>query len=164
MIEVTELIYARATSLTLHLLYQVGQWYKESSCSAGSTREGDSIPGLGRFPGEGNGNPLQYFCLGNPMDRRTWWATVHGVAEGLDTTQQLNNNNNNNPCRAGLYGHGTAFSFYSKSNRKSLNTLYQRNGRMKSTSRKPPWLLGGKQFGELQEYNQKDRLGTVVQE
>ena len=58
MIEVTELIYARATSLTLHLLYQVGQWYKESSCSAGSTREGDSIPGLGRFPGEGNGNPL----------------------------------------------------------------------------------------------------------
>ena len=40
-----------------------------------------SIPGSGRSPGEGNGNPLQYSCLGNPMDRGAWWATVHGVAE-----------------------------------------------------------------------------------
>ena len=39
------------------------------------------IPMLGRYPGEGNGNPLQYSCLENPMDRGTWWATVHGVAE-----------------------------------------------------------------------------------
>ena len=39
------------------------------------------IPVLGRFPGEGNGNPLQYFCRGNLMDRGAWWATVHGVAE-----------------------------------------------------------------------------------
>ena len=38
-----------------------------------------SLPDLPRFPGEGNGNPLQYSCLGNPMDRRAWWATVHGV-------------------------------------------------------------------------------------
>jgi len=37
------------------------------------------IPGLGRSPGEGNGNPLQYSCLGNPMDRGTWWATVHVI-------------------------------------------------------------------------------------
>ena len=45
--------------------------------------EGDqgSIPGSGRFPGEGNGNPLQYSCLGNPMDRGAWWATVQGVAK-----------------------------------------------------------------------------------
>ena len=41
----------------------------------------DSIPGSGRSPGEGNGNPLQYSCLGNPMDRETCWATVHGVAK-----------------------------------------------------------------------------------
>ena len=41
-----------------------------------------SIPGLGRSPGEGNGNPLQCSCLGNPMDRRAWSATVHGVARG----------------------------------------------------------------------------------
>ena len=39
------------------------------------------IPGLGRFPEEGNGNPLQYSCLGIPMDRGAWQATVHGVAE-----------------------------------------------------------------------------------
>ena len=39
-----------------------------------------SIPGLGKSPGKGNGNPLQYSCLGNPMDRRAWWATVHGAA------------------------------------------------------------------------------------
>ena len=40
-----------------------------------------SIPGSGRFPGEGNGSPLQYSCLENPMDRGAWWATVHGVAK-----------------------------------------------------------------------------------
>ena len=45
-----------------------------------------AIPGLGRSPGIGNGNPLQYSCLGNPMDRRTWWAAVHGVTEELDRT------------------------------------------------------------------------------
>ena len=39
------------------------------------------IPGSGRSSGEGNGNPLQYSCLENPMDRGTWWATVHGVAK-----------------------------------------------------------------------------------
>jgi len=41
----------------------------------------DSIPGSGRSPGEENGNPLEYPCLGNPMDRGTWWAILHGVAE-----------------------------------------------------------------------------------
>ena len=45
--------------------------------------EGDpgSIPGSGRSPGEENGNPLQYSCLENSMDRRAWWATVHGVTK-----------------------------------------------------------------------------------
>ena len=45
-----------------------------------------SVPGSGRAPGEGNGNPLQYFCLGNPMDREAWQATVHGVAKEFDIT------------------------------------------------------------------------------
>ena len=45
-----------------------------------------SIPGWGRSPGGGNGNPLQYSCLGNPMDRGAWWATVQGVTNELDTT------------------------------------------------------------------------------
>ena len=52
------------------------------------TKAGDMglIPGSGRSPGEGNDNPLQYSCLGNPMVRGTWWAAVHGVAKESDTT------------------------------------------------------------------------------
>ena len=50
---------------------------KESACSGGDL---GSIPGSGRSPGEGNGKPIQYSCLENPMDRGTWRATVHGVA------------------------------------------------------------------------------------
>ena len=49
--------------------------------NAGDIREVSSIPGLVRFSGEGNGTPLQYSCLGNPMDREAWWATVHGVTK-----------------------------------------------------------------------------------
>ena len=49
---------------------------KEPACNAGDL---GSIPGSGRSSGEGNGNPLRYFCLENPMDRGTWWATVRGV-------------------------------------------------------------------------------------
>ena len=51
---------------------------KESACNTGDP---GSIPGLGRSPGEGNSNPLQYPCLENPMDRGSWQATVHGVAK-----------------------------------------------------------------------------------
>ena len=52
-----------------------------SEVKASASHAGDpgSIPGSGRSPGEGNGNPLQYSCLENPMDRKAWWATVHGV-------------------------------------------------------------------------------------
>ena len=56
-----------------------GSMGKESTCHAGDIGDVASIPGLGRSPGEGTGNPLQYSCLGNPMNRGSWWATVHGV-------------------------------------------------------------------------------------
>ena len=56
---------------------------KESAYSAGDL---GSIPGSGRSPGEGNGNPLQYVCLENPMDREAWQATVHGVTKESDRT------------------------------------------------------------------------------
>ena len=49
-----------------------------SACNAGDP---DSILGFGRYPGEGNGNPLQYSCLENSMDGGAWWATIHGVAK-----------------------------------------------------------------------------------
>jgi len=54
---------------------------KNLPANAGDTRDTDSLPGLRRSPGEGNGNPLQYPCLENPMDRGVWWAPVHGVAK-----------------------------------------------------------------------------------
>ena len=60
---------------------------KESVCNAGDL---SLIPGLGRFPGEGNGNPLQYSCLENPMARGAWQARVHGVARvGHDLATKL---------------------------------------------------------------------------
>ena len=54
---------------------------KESACNAGASGDADSIPGLGRSPGGEHGNPLQYSCLENPLDRGAWQATVHGVAK-----------------------------------------------------------------------------------
>ena len=55
------------------------------------SREMGGTPGLGRFPGEGNGNPLQHSRLGNPMKRGAWWAAVHGVTKSQDTIEQNNN-------------------------------------------------------------------------
>ena len=51
-----------------------------------SAEDTGSIPRSGRSPGEGSGNPLQYSCLGNPMERGAWWATAHGVTKESDTT------------------------------------------------------------------------------
>ena len=60
-----------------------GSVVKDLPANAGDL---DSIPGSGRSPGEGNGNPLQYSCLENPIDRGAWWAIVHGVTKESDTT------------------------------------------------------------------------------
>ena len=54
---------------------------KNLPANAGNVREVSSIPGSGRFPGGGYGNPLQCSCLKNPMDRGAWWTTVHGDAK-----------------------------------------------------------------------------------
>ena len=62
---------------------------KNLPANAGDVRDVVSISGLGRSPGEGNGNPLQYSCLENPMDRGACWVTVQGVTE-LDTTEVTN--------------------------------------------------------------------------
>ena len=59
---------------------------KNPFASSGDVRDVSSIPGSGRSPAEGHGNPLQYSCLENPMDRGAWQATVHRVAES-DTTR-----------------------------------------------------------------------------
>ena len=59
----------------------------EVKASASNARDLGLIPGLGRSPGDGNGNPLQYACLENPMDRGAWWAAVYGVAQELDMTE-----------------------------------------------------------------------------
>ena len=62
----------------MYLGFPGGSDSKEFTYDAGDL---GSIPGLGRSPGEGNGNPLQYSCLENPLDRRAWRAKVHGVAK-----------------------------------------------------------------------------------
>ena len=62
---------------------------KNSLANAG---DAGLTPRSGRFPGGGNGNPLQYSCLGNPMDREAWLAAAYGVIKESDTTEQLNNN------------------------------------------------------------------------
>ena len=59
--------------------------------SPANARDAGSIPGSGRSPGEGNGNPHQYSCLGNPMDRGAWWATIHGVAKSQTLLKKLIN-------------------------------------------------------------------------
>ena len=60
---------------------------KNPPANAGDIRDADSIPGWGRTPGGGHGNPFQYSCLENPMDREAWWATVHRVGTTEATEQ-----------------------------------------------------------------------------
>ena len=65
-----------------------GAVVKNPPANAGDAGDQGFIPGSGRSPGAGNGNSLQYSCLGNPTDRGAWWGTVHGVAESDATEQQ----------------------------------------------------------------------------
>ena len=72
---------------------------KAPACNAGDIRDAVSIPGLGRSPGEGTDNPLQYFCLGNPMYRETWQAVVHRVTKSWTLLKRLGTH-----ARSFLYG------------------------------------------------------------
>ena len=69
-----------------HIVYRIDFWQVWLIYYVGYT---GSIPGSGRSPGEGNGNPLQYSCLENSMDGGAWWATVHGGHKESDTTERL---------------------------------------------------------------------------
>ena len=73
-------------SSVFYILIKGPPWWlsgKDSTYSAGATGNLGLISGSGRSPGEGNGNPLQYSCLGNPMDRGVWWAAIHGITKSL---------------------------------------------------------------------------------
>ena len=72
---------------------------KNLPVNATDIRDGNSVPWLERSPGGGHGNPLQYSCLENPMDRGAWWAAVHRVTES-DTTEATYHARTRRPCRA----------------------------------------------------------------
>ena len=74
----------------LSLGFPCGSEVKNQFANAG---DAGLIPGVGRSPGEGKSNPLQYYCLENPMDRGAWWVTVHVVTES-ETTKQLKQQQN----------------------------------------------------------------------
>ena len=68
--------------MKVYIITRLPWWLsgKEFACQAG---DAGSIPGLGQSPGGGNGNPLQYSCLGNAMNGGAWWSTVHGITKEL---------------------------------------------------------------------------------
>ena len=80
-LELLEKMHAVERNGMLHLSSTSWLSGKESPTSAEDSGDVGSIPGSGRSPEEGNGNPLQYSCLENPKDRGAWWAAVHGVAK-----------------------------------------------------------------------------------
>ena len=74
---------------------------KESACNVGDQ---GSIPGSEGYPAEGNGNPLQYSCLENSMDRGAWWVTVHGVTKSQITTKRLTHTHTHTHTHTTLLG------------------------------------------------------------
>ena len=83
-----DVLYQVVQVLNCYGLNSGGSEVKASASNAGDL---GSIPGSGRSPGEGNGNPLQDSCLENPMDGGAWWATVHGVAKSQTRLSKLTN-------------------------------------------------------------------------
>ena len=93
MLEIAIAQYSQMTSSQIIIFFKeaflVTSLVKNPLASAGDT---GSIPGQGRSPEEGNGNPLQYSCLGNSLNKGGWWAIVHEVTKESDTAQCRNNN------------------------------------------------------------------------
>ena len=78
----------QAQGIEVDGLSQVAIVVKNPPATAGDVKDAGSIPGSGRSPGGGHGNPLQYSCLENPMDRGAWQATLHGITES-DRTEAI---------------------------------------------------------------------------
>ena len=78
---ITEWFMCVSINIYTYCIYTGGTVLKNLPASAGDARDVGSIPGSERSSGEGNGNPLQYSCWENPMDREAWWATVHEVSK-----------------------------------------------------------------------------------
>ena len=78
---------------------------KNLSTNIGDARDTGSIPGLGRSPIGGHGNPLQYSCLENPMDRGAWWATVHGVEKNQTQWKQLSPAHTSSEAHGAVHWH-----------------------------------------------------------
>ena len=86
-----------------HGLPKVARVAKNPPANAGSIRDSGSIPGLGSSPGGQHGNPLQYSCLENPMERGAWQATVHGVTKGQAWPKRLSMHAHDfHPCAASM--------------------------------------------------------------
>ena len=85
MARVTEDLMGAMRKMRLNLYhfggFHGGSVVENPPANAGAIGDSSSVPGSGRSPGEGNGNPLPYSCLGNPMDRQAWWVIVHKVAK-----------------------------------------------------------------------------------
>ena len=84
-----QLFILKLAKLLFKLFILYGGMVKNPPANAGDIRDRGSILESGRSPGGGHGNPLQYSCLENPMDRGVWWATVHSVAKSWIQMEQL---------------------------------------------------------------------------
>ena len=107
-------------SFLCYLGFSGGSEVKASACNAG---ELGSIPGLGRSPGEGNGYPIQYSCLENPMDRGAWWAILHGVAKSQTRLSDFTLATFIVPEVYILVGDRKEYPFYSWKERKKKNSF-----------------------------------------
>ena len=111
---------------------------QESACNAGDP---GSISGSGRFPGEGNGYPFQYFCLENSTDRGTWWAEVHGVTR---SQTQLSNTHTHTHARAhtsNINGFVQLLNENSKGSTVHEMLVWSQSFSPRQTNKAGPWLL-----------------------